>query len=173
MFNAPYSNTRSVAELVLAELILLMRRVPERSVQMHRREWQKSADDSFEVRGKTLGVVGYGNTGAQLGVLAEALGMRVVFHDIESKLNLGNAAQVGSLGELLAQSDVVSLHVPATPQTEYLLDSTALGAVKPGAVLVNASRGNVVDIDCLAGLLREGALLGACLLYTSPSPRDS
>ena len=173
VFNAPYSNTRSVAELVLAEMILLMRRIPERSTQMHRREWRKSAEGSFEVRGKTLGVVGYGNIGAQLGVLAEALGMRVVFYDVMTKLKLGNAEQVNSLGELLAASDIVSLHVPATEETENLMDAAALRSMKRGAVLINASRGNVVDIDALAELLRDGLLKGAAIDVFPEEPKSA
>ena len=173
VFNAPYSNTRSVAELVLAEMILLMRRIPERSTQMHRREWRKSAEGSFEVRGKTLGVVGYGNIGAQLGVLAEALGMRVVFYDVMAKLKLGNAEQVDSLGELLAASDIVSLHVPETKETENLMDAAALRSMKRGAVLINASRGKVVDIDALAELLRDGFLKGAAIDVFPEEPKSA
>lgn len=173
VFNAPYSNTRSVAELVLAEMILLLRRVPERSMQMHRHLWQKSANASFEVRGKTLGVVGYGNIGAQLGVLAESLGMRVRFYDAVKKLKLGNAEQVDSLQELLAQADVVSLHVPETPQTANMITAEAIAAMKPGSVLLNASRGNVVDIDALASALREGHLQGAAIDVFPEEPKSN
>ena len=173
VFNAPYSNTRSVAELVLAEMILLLRRVPERSMQMHRREWQKSAASSFEVRGKTLGVVGYGNIGAQLGVLAEALGMKVRFYDVVKKLKLGNAEQEEDLHALLGQSDIVSLHVPSTPQTANMITATELGAMKPGAVLINASRGNVVDIDALAQSLRAGHLQGAAIDVFPEEPKSN
>lgn len=173
VFNAPYSNTRSVAELVLAEMILLLRRVPERSMQMHRSQWQKSAASSFEVRGKTLGVVGYGNIGAQLGVLAEALGMKVRFYDVVKRLKLGNADQVDSLHELLGQADIVSLHVPSTPQTANLITADEIAAMKPGAVLINASRGNVVDIDALASALRDGHLQGAAIDVFPEEPKSN
>ncbi|MDA1073222.1 MAG: phosphoglycerate dehydrogenase [Proteobacteria bacterium] len=163
VFNAPFSNTRSVAELVLAEAILLLRGVPQKSLQMHQGIWQKSARASFEVRGKTLGVIGYGNIGAQLGVLAEALGMRVVFHDSVKKLNLGNAHQVANLAELLKLSDVVSLHVPATEQTRNMIGALELALMKPTAVFINASRGNVVDLDALGERLLAGQLLGAAI----------
>jgi D-3-phosphoglycerate dehydrogenase len=173
VFNAPFSNTRSVAELVLAEAILLLRGVPQRTGEMHAGIWQKSARGSFEVRGKTLGVVGYGNIGAQLGVLAESMGMRVIFHDIVKKLNLGNARQVGSLDELLGSADVVSLHVPASKATANLIDAAALAQMKPNAVLINASRGNVVDIDVLATALHERRLLGAALDVFPTEPRSN
>jgi D-3-phosphoglycerate dehydrogenase len=173
VFNAPYSNTRSVAELVLAEAILLLRGVPEKTARMHDGVWQKSAKASFEVRGKTLGVIGYGNIGSQLGVLAEGLGMRVVFYDVARKLNLGNAHQIDDLAELLSVSDVVSLHVPADPSTVNLLDSNALGRMKDKAVLINASRGNVVDIPALAARLREGKLLGAAIDVFPEEPKSN
>lgn len=173
VFNAPYSNTRSVAELVLAEMILLLRRVPERSMQMHRSQWQKSAASSFEVRGKTLGVVGYGNIGAQLGVLAEALGMKVRFYDVVKRLKLGNADQVDSLHELLGAADIVSLHVPSTPQTANLITAKEIAVMKPGAVLINASRGNVVDIDALASALRDGHLQGAAIDVFPEEPKSN
>ncbi|MBX3707902.1 MAG: phosphoglycerate dehydrogenase [Pseudomonadales bacterium] len=173
VFNAPYSNTRSVAELVLAQAILLLRGIPEKSAQMHRSVWTKSARASFEARGKTLGVVGYGNIGAQLGVLAEGLGMRVIFYDVVKKLNLGNARQVDSLDELLAQADVVTLHVPSTPQTRGMFDRRAVGLLKPEAVLINASRGNVVDLDALAERLRAGTLLGAAIDVFPEEPKSN
>jgi D-3-phosphoglycerate dehydrogenase len=173
VFNAPYSNTRSVAELVLAEAILLLRGVPEKNAQMHRAVWTKSARTSFEVRGKTLGVVGYGNIGSQLGVLAEGLGMHVVFHDVVKKLNLGNARQVDTLDALLATADVVTLHVPATPQTRLLMDREAIGRMKQNAVLINASRGNVVDLEALAERLRAGTLLGAAIDVFPEEPRSN
>lgn len=173
VFNAPFSNTRSVAELVLAEAILLLRGIPEKSARMHRGEWRKSARSSYEVRGKTLGVVGYGNIGAQLGVLAEGLGMRVRFYDVVKKLNMGNAVQVASLSELLRQSDVVSLHVPATPQTRNMIDAGMLGLMKPESVLINASRGNVIDLDALAARLTAGELLGAAIDVFPKEPRSN
>jgi D-3-phosphoglycerate dehydrogenase / 2-oxoglutarate reductase len=173
VFNAPFSNTRSVAELVLAEAILLLRSVPAKSSAMHRGVWQKTAKSSYEVRGKTLGVVGYGNIGAQLGVLAEGIGMQVIFFDVVKKLNLGNARQVHDLGELLASADVVTLHVPATPGTRNLIDAAALAKMKPESVLINASRGDVVDLDALAGRLRAGALLGAAIDVFPKEPKSN
>jgi len=163
VFNAPFSNTRSVAELVLAQIIMLMRGIPEKNAILHRGGWVKSAAHSFEVRGKTLGIVGYGHIGTQIGVLAEQLGMRVVFRDIEAKLPLGNAREMGSLEELLALSDVVSLHVPETPQTQNLIGAAQLAAMKPGSHLINASRGTVVDIDALTAALDSRHLHGAAI----------
>lgn len=173
VFNAPYSNTRSVAELVLAEAILLLRGVPRRSMEMHRQRWQKSANNAFEMRGKTLGVIGYGNIGAQLGVLAEGLGMRVLFYDIVKKLKLGNAQQIDDLDELLTTADVVSLHVPATPQTANMIGATELAKMKPTAVLLNASRGNVIKIDALADALRADRLLGAAIDVFPEEPKSN
>ncbi len=173
VFNAPFSNTRSVAELVLAEAILLLRGIPEKSTRMHRGQWNKSARSSFEVRGKTLGVIGYGNIGAQLGVLAESLGMQVVFYDVLKKLNMGNARQVESLDDLLRAADVVTLHVPATAQTRNMIDDRALGLMKQDAVLINASRGNVIDLDALAARLRDGALLGAAVDVFPSEPNSN
>lgn len=163
VFNAPFSNTRSVTELVLAQVIMLMRGIPEKNAILHRGGWVKSAAHSYEVRGKTLGIVGYGHIGTQIGVLAEQLGMRVVFHDIEAKLPLGNAREVAALDELLALSEVVSLHVPETPQTQNLIGTAQLAAMKPGSHLINASRGTVVDIDALTAALESGHLHGAAI----------
>ncbi len=173
VFNAPYSNTRSVAELVIAEAILLMRRVPERNASCHRGGWIKSAEGSYEVRGKTIGIVGYGHIGTQVGVLAEALGMHVLFHDIEAKLALGNAAPAKDLDDLLTRSDIVTLHVPQTPATANLIGAAQLARMRRGAVLLNASRGNVVDIDALASALREGRLAGAAVDVFPVEPRSS
>lgn len=173
VFNAPYSNTRSVAELVLAEAILLMRRIPEKNAQCHRGGWSKSAAGSFEVRDKVLGIVGYGHIGTQVGLLAEALGMRVLFHDIENKLTLGNARAAASLDDLLARSDVVSLHVPETPQTRLMFAAAQLARMKPGAALINASRGTVVDIDALAEALRRGHLSGAAIDVFPVEPQSN
>lgn len=173
VFNAPYSNTRSVAELVLAEAILLLRGIPRRTMQMHEGVWEKSAKNAFEVRGKTLGVIGYGNIGSQLGVLAEGLGMQVLFYDVVKKLNLGNARQVDSLPELLRRSDVVSLHVPQTEATANLLNAELLAELKEDAVLINASRGNVIDLDALAIRLREGRLLGAAIDVFPVEPKSN
>lgn len=163
VFNAPFSNTRSVAELVLAELILLMRGIPEKNAILHRNGWVKSAANSYEVRGKTLGIVGYGHIGTQIGVLAEHLGMSVVFHDIEAKLPLGNARQAASLDALLQVADVVSLHVPETPQTQDMIGAAQLARMKPGSHLINASRGTVVDIDALTAALESKHLHGAAI----------
>lgn len=163
VFNAPFSNTRSVAELVLAQVIMLMRGIPEKNAILHRGGWVKSAAHSYEVRGKTLGIIGYGHIGTQIGVLAEQLGMRVVFSDIEAKLPLGNAREVASMGELLAVSDVVSLHVPETPQTHQLFGAKELAGMKPGSHLINASRGTVVDIDALCAALESRHLHGAAI----------
>ena len=173
VFNAPFSNTRSVAELVLAEAILLLRRVPARHNLLRRGVWQKSANASFEARGKTLGVVGYGNIGAQLGVLAEGLGMQVLFYDTVKKLNLGNAVQVDNLTDLLARADVVSMHVPATPQTANMIDAVRLAQMKPNAVLINASRGNVIDLDALADAIKSQHLLGAAIDVFPQEPKSN
>ena len=163
VFNAPFSNTRSVAELVVGEIVMLMRRVLPRSEAAHAGGWDKSAAGSFEVRGKTLGIVGYGNIGSQLSTLAEAMGMRVVFFDITDKLRHGNTEPVGSLHELLAASDVVSLHVPETPDTAGMIGADEIAAMRPGAYLINNSRGTVVDLQALAGALRSGRLAGAAV----------
>ena len=158
---------------MLAEAILLLRGVPTKTAQMHEGVWQKSASASFEIRGKTLGVVGYGNIGSQLGVLAEGLGMNVTFFDVARKLNLGNARQIDSLDELLARSDVVTLHVPSLPTTENLLNADRIGQMKAQAVLINASRGNVVDIAALARSIREGRLLGAAIDVFPEEPKSN
>lgn len=163
VFNAPYSNTRSVAELVVAEAIMLLRGIPQKNAQCHRGGWSKSALGSHEARGKTLGIVGYGHIGTQVGVLAESLGMQVLFHDIETKLSLGNARAAASLDDLLARSDVVTLHVPETPATKLMFGAAELAAMRPGAHLINASRGTVVDIDALDAALRSGQVGGAAI----------
>ena len=163
VFNAPYSNTRSVAELVIGEIIMLMRRVLPKSAAAHAGDWDKSAAGSWEVRGKTLGIVGYGSIGSQLSVLAEALGMRVIYHDVIDKLGHGNAGVVPTLDGLLAQSDVVSLHVPQTPETRLLMGNAQIRRMKPGSFLLNNARGHVVDLDALAVALRDGHLLGAAI----------
>ncbi|TCT10893.1 phosphoglycerate dehydrogenase [Paralcaligenes ureilyticus] len=172
VFNAPFSNTRSVAELVLAEAILLLRRIPEKNARVHQGHWDKSATGAFEARGKTLGVIGYGNIGSQVGTLAETCGMRVVFHDIEAKLPLGNARACTSLEALLAQSDVVTLHVPGGRGTKNIMDAATLAAMKPGAILINASRGTVVDIDALHAALNSGHLSGAALDVFPTEPKN-
>jgi len=161
VFNAPFSNTRSVAELVLAEITFLLRGVPAKNALLHRGVWAKSADDAREVRGKTLGIVGYGNIGTQLSVMAEALGMDVCFYDVVTKLPLGNARMEPSLDELLAASDVVTFHVPETPLTKGMMGRDQFARLKPGAMLINASRGTVVDIDAAVDALESRRLAGA------------
>ncbi|AAX87519.1 phosphoglycerate dehydrogenase [Haemophilus influenzae] len=163
VFNAPFSNTRSVAELVLGEILLLMRNVPQANAEVHRGVWNKSATGSYEVRGKKLGIIGYGHIGSQLSIIAESLGMDVYFYDIENKLPLGNAKQVRSLEELLSSCDVVSLHVPELPSTKNLMNATRIAQLKQGAILINAARGTVVDIDALAQALKDGKLQGAAI----------
>ena len=163
VFNAPYSNTRSVAELVTGEYLLLLRGIPAKNAKAHRGEWDKSAANSVEARGKTLGIVGYGHIGTQVGIIAESLGMQVCYYDIENKLSLGNARQVSSLHELLAKADVVSMHVPETPETRDMMGAEQFAAMKPGAIFLNASRGTVVDIDALVSALESGHLAGAAI----------
>lgn len=173
VFNAPFSNTRSVAELVLAEAILLMRGIPQKNAMAHRGEWLKSALNSYEIRGKTLGIIGYGSIGSQLSVMAEAMGMRVIFHDIINKLPIGNASQAGSLDELLALSDVVSLHVPETPATKDMMGAHQFAVMKKGGILINAARGTVVDIDALAEALHSDHLGGAAIDVFPVEPRSN
>lgn len=163
VFNAPFSNTRSVAELVIGEIVMLLRRIFPRSVQAHAGGWDKSAADSLEVRGKTLGIVGYGNIGSQLSTLAEAMGMRVIYFDLTDKLRHGNTEPVESLHALLAASDVVSLHVPETPGTAGMIGADEIARMRKGAYLINNSRGTVVDLDALAAALRSGHLRGAAV----------
>ncbi len=173
VFNAPFSNTRSVAELVLGETLLLLRGIPEKSAKAHRGEWFKSAVGSVEARGKTLGIIGYGHIGTQLGILAETLGMRVRFYDIETKLSLGNASQAPSLNALLAESDVVSLHVPETPQTQYMIAAAQFEAMKSGTIFINASRGTVVDIDALTEALIQKKVAGAAIDVFPVEPKGN
>ncbi|EKU24461.1 phosphoglycerate dehydrogenase [Xanthomonas graminis] len=163
VFNAPYSNTRSVAELVIAEAILLLRGIPQKNAECHRGGWSKSAAGSHETRGKVLGIVGYGHIGTQVGVLAESLGMQVIFHDIEAKLSLGNARAATDLDELLARSDVVTLHVPETAATRDMIGAAQIAQMKPGAHLINASRGTVIDIAALDAALTSGHIGGAAV----------
>ncbi|ASG67566.1 D-3-phosphoglycerate dehydrogenase [Francisella halioticida] len=163
VFNSPFSNTRSVAELVLAEAILLIRNVIDKNAKAHRGQWLKSAENANEIRGKTLGIIGYGHIGMQLSVLAESIGLNVIFHDVEEKLPLGNATQVSSLYQLLKQSDVVSLHVPQLSTTANMISTKQFEAMKENSVLINASRGNVVDIDALVKVLKNGKLKGAAI----------
>jgi D-3-phosphoglycerate dehydrogenase len=163
VFNAPYSNTRSVAELIIGLSIMLIRRIPDKNKAAHEGLWMKEAKGSYELRGKTLGIIGYGNIGSQVSVLAEGLGMKVIFYDVETKLPLGNAHDAKSLKELLNTSDIVSLHVPDTPQTKNLINKNNIKQFKKGAILINYARGEVVDLDALAKALQEGALSGAAI----------
>ena len=173
VFNAPYSNTRSVAELVLAEAILLLRGIPEKNAKAHRGGWAKTANASFEIRGKTLGIVGYGSIGSQLSVIAESLGMRVIFYDVVSKLPLGNASQIPSLEGLLGQADIVTLHVPDLPSTRNLMDQERISQMKAKSILINASRGTVVDIDALTKALEEKHLLGTAIDVFPTEPKSN
>lgn len=163
VFNAPFSNTRSVAELTIAEIVMLFRGIFPKSESAHRGGWDKSADGSHEVRGKTLGIIGYGNIGSQLAELAEAMGMRAIIYDPTDKLNRGNVMPVDTLGELLAQSDAVSIHVPETPETKGMIGAAEFGAMKRGAFFINNARGTVFDDHALAAALREKHLGGAAV----------
>ena len=173
VFNAPFSNTRSVAELVLGEIIMLLRGIPEKNALLHRGGWMKSAAHSWEVRGKTLGIIGYGHIGTQIGVLAEQLGMAVVFYDIEAKLALGNARAAHTLDALLAAADVVSLHVPETPATQNMIGAPQLAQMRRGGYLINASRGTVVDIGALADALDSRHLQGAAIDVFPAEPKGN
>jgi len=173
VFNAPYSNTRSVAELVLAQAILLLRSVPEKNAACHQGKWLKTATNSYEIRGKVLGIIGYGSIGSQLSVLAEGLGMQVRFFDILTKLPLGNAVQVSNLNELLATSDIVSLHVPQTPATAWMIGAAQIQKMKQGAILINAARGNVVEIAPLADAIKSGHLSGAAIDVFPVEPKSN
>jgi D-3-phosphoglycerate dehydrogenase len=173
VFNAPFSNTRSVAELVIGEIVMLLRRITSRSESAHKGGWDKSANDSYEVRGKTLGIVGYGNIGSQLSYLAEAMGMRVIYYDHTDKLRHGNTEPVATLAELLASSDIVSLHVPETPATAGMIGAAEIAQMKPGAYLINNSRGTVVDLDALAVALKQGRLRGAAVDVFPVEPQSN
>jgi D-3-phosphoglycerate dehydrogenase len=163
VFNAPYSNTRSVAELVTGEYLQLIRTVPTKNALLHRGGWDKNAQGCFEARGKTLGIVGYGHIGTQVGIIAEALGLNVIFYDIENKLALGNCHQVETLDELFANADIVTMHVPETDDTKHMIDKAAFDKMKNGVIFINASRGTVVDIDALADALESGKVAGAAV----------
>lgn len=173
VFNAPFSNTRSVAELALGQIILLLRGIPSKNAKAHRGEWEKSAVGSYEARGKTLGIIGYGHIGTQLSILAEHLGMRVQFYDIEDKLVLGNSTQVKTLNQLLKTSDVVSLHVPETAQTQNMIGEKQFAMMKDGAILMNAARGTVIDIDALVDALKSGKLSGAAIDVFPVEPKSN
>ena len=173
VFNAPFSNTRSVAELVIAEAILMLRGIPEKNIVCHRGGWLKSALGSYEIRGKTLGLIGYGSIGSQTSVLAESLGMKVKFYDVVTKLPLGNASQVRSLDELLQTADIVSLHVPETGATKNMIGERELGLMKKGAYLINASRGTVIDIDSLATAVKNKHIAGAAIDVFPVEPKGN
>jgi len=174
VFNAPFSNTRSVAELILAEIVMLSRHLGDRSREVHEGKWSKVAVGSHEVRGHTIGIVGYGHIGSQIGVLAEAFGMRVIFYDIIAKLPMGNNRAMSKLEDVLAEADFVTLHVPETPQTKNMIGAAELARMKKGACLLNASRGTVVDIDALAAALKTGHVGGAAVdVYPSEPASNS
>lgn len=173
VFNAPYSNTRSVAELVISEAILLLRKIPEKNKSCHDGGWPKSAEGAYEIRGKTLGIIGYGAIGSQVSVMAESLGMKVLFYDTVTKLPLGNAVQVASLPELLANSHIVSLHVPETAVTRNMIGAEELKEMKQGSILINASRGTVVDLDALAERIQAQHVSGAAIDVFPAEPKSN
>lgn len=174
VFNAPFSNTRSVAELVIAECIMLMRSIPEKNALAHQKVWMKSSNNSFEIRGKTLGIVGYGHIGTQVSILAESMGMNILYYDIEKKLSLGNSKAVTSLNELLKAADTVTIHVPLTDLTRNMISTPQLAMMKKGACLINASRGEVVDYKAVAASLKANHLSGvaADVFPVEPSSND-
>jgi D-3-phosphoglycerate dehydrogenase len=173
-FNAPFSNTRSVAELMISEIVMLSRHLGDRSREVHAGTWKKVAVGSHEVRGKTIGIIGYGHIGSQVGVLAEGFGMRVIFHDIVAKLPMGNNRSMPKLDDLLAEADFVTLHVPETPQTKNMMGAAELAKMKKGACLLNASRGTVVDIEALAAAIKSGHIGGAAVdVYPSEPETNS
>jgi len=173
VFNAPFSNTRSVAELALGQIILLLRGVPAKNAKAHKGIWDKSANGSYEARGKTLGIIGYGHIGTQLSILAEHLGMRVQFFDLEDKLVLGNSTQIKTLKQLLKTSDVISLHVPETEQTQNMIGAKEFAMMKDGAIIMNAARGTVIDIDALVDALKSGKLSGAAIDVFPVEPKSN
>ena len=163
VFNAPYSNTRSVAELVIGASIMLIRRIPDKNIAAHNGIWLKEAKGSYELRGKTLGIIGYGNIGSQLSVLAEALGMKVIFYDVETRMPLGNAVDKKTLKDVVSQADVISLHVPENATTKNLINKTNLKYFKKGSILINYARGEVVDLQALSKAIKDGTLGGAAI----------
>lgn len=163
VFNSPYSNTRSVAELIIANSIMLLRRIPERSKKAHEGEWLKDADRSYELRGKTIGIIGYGHIGTQVSILAESMGLRVIYYDVEPKMPLGNARQTNTLDELLETSDIVTLHVPATPVTKMMIQKEQFDKMKDGVIFQNLSRGTVVDVQALKEAIVSGKVGGAAV----------
>ena len=173
VFNAPFSNTRSVAELVLGEILLLLRDIPAKNAKVHRGEWDKSASGSVEARGKTLGIIGYGHIGIQLSIMAENIGMKVKFYDIQTKLPLSNASQVSKMDDLLNQSDIISLHVPETDETRNMMGAEEFAKMKPGSIFINAARGTVVDIEALADSLKSGHIAGAAVDVFPVEPKSN
>lgn len=173
VFNAPYSNTRSVAELVIAEIVMLLRRIPEKNAGTHAGIWQKTATNSYEARGKKLGIIGYGRIGTQVSVLAESFGMQVYYYDVEKKLPLGNATACATMEELLKVADIVTLHVPATPQTKGMFREKEIRTMRKGSYLLNLARGNVVDIDALDAALTDGHILGAAIDVFPTEPKSN
>ena len=173
VFNAPHSNTRSVAELVIGQTIMLMRGIFPKSMGAHRKDWKKSASGSHEVRGKTLGIVGYGHIGSQVSILGESMGMKVIYYDVQSRLPLGNAQAVDSLDTLLDRADVVTLHVPEDDTTKNMMDRATLEKMQKGAFLINASRGTVVEIEALAELLQSGHIAGAAVDVFPVEPKSN
>lgn len=163
VFNAPYSNTRSVAELVIGAAIMLIRRIPDKSMAAHNGVWMKEASGSYELRGKTLGIIGYGNIGSQVSVLAEALGMKVIFYDVETKLPLGNAMDMRTLKEVLSKADVITLHVPETPQTKNLINKNTIKYCRQGSIIVNYARGEVIDLSALRNAIESKQIAGAAV----------
>lgn len=172
VFNSPYSNTRSVAELIIAEAVMLLRRIPARDKAAHQGIWLKDARGSYELRGKKLGIVGYGHIGSQVSVLAEGMGLKVVYYDVEPKLPLGNATSVSSLEELMSTCDVVTLHVPETDQTKNMITAKELGWMKEGSIFLNLSRGTVVDIEALAAALKSEKIAGAAVDVFPLEPKE-
>lgn len=173
VFNAPYSNTRSVAELVIGAAIMLIRRIPDKNIAAHRGQWLKDASGSYELRGKTLGIIGYGNIGSQVSVLAEGLGMKVIFYDVETKLPLGNATDMQTLKEVLNKADVVTLHVPETSATKNLINKNNLKYFKPGAILINYARGEVIDLNALRKSIESGHISGAAVDVFPEEPQKT
>ncbi|MDZ4677482.1 MAG: phosphoglycerate dehydrogenase [Oligoflexia bacterium] len=173
VFNAPFSNTRSVAELVIAEIVMLSRQIGDRSSQLHLGKWDKSASGCYEIRGKTLGIIGYGHIGSQVSILAESFGMKVIYHDIITKMPIGNGRQVAKLETLLKESNFVTLHVPETPQTQNMISKDELRAMKKGSYLINASRGTVVDIAALKNALNAKHIAGAAIDVFPEEPESN
>ncbi len=173
VFNAPYSNTRSVAELVIGLSIMLIRRIPDKNKAAHDGIWLKEAKGSYELRGKTLGIIGYGNIGTQVSILAEAMGMKIIFYDVVTRLPLGNAVAKKSLKDVVSQADIITLHVPETTQTKNLINKTVIKSFKKGSILINYARGEVVDLEALSTALQDGQLSGAAIDVYPVEPEKS